>query len=154
MINTYTLLTARGDTYRFYIKRHRAIVSISGTGMPEMDLITSRGPVQHGVDLEDWYLKERTIQMIVRHQYRCKQEYWEGRTALLQALLPGTSLATLRARLPNGALRDIRVIVSKGPDFEPSSGWDEWGFTTEIRLLALSMTRTRALKYGRRMRLS
>ena len=136
---TYTYITPAGATYpleTFSRRRTRAIISIEGTGMPEMDLVTSRGPVQHGVSLEDWYLKERTIQIVMRHQYSCKQEYWAGRTALLQALLPSTTLATLRARLPNGDRRDIKVIVAQGPVFEPSSGWDEWGFTTVVRFLA------------------
>jgi len=136
---TYTYITPAGVIYPLEVfsrRRTRAVISIEGTGMPEMDLITSRGPVQHGVSLEDWYLKERTIQVIMRHQYRCKQEYWEGRTGLLVALTPGETLGTLRATLPDGSRRDIDVVVAQGPVFEPSKGWDEWGFSTVVRFLA------------------
>lgn len=122
----------------------RFVMSITGRGMPPIQYITERGPLQHGESLLDYRLRPRMITMITRRRFQCREDYWDGRNALLDALRPNRQAigqfnpGVLRKVLPDGSMRDIEVMIESGPAFEPrdTDRWDERAFTEILRFVA------------------
>ena len=155
-------ITLDGMVYPF-INGERFIISEEGLGMPPVEYLTQRGPLQHGETVIYYRLAKRIIQIVQREDTCSRWDYWEARTNLINALRPNrhypinpvppgpspTVLSTtaptvlfgpgvLRKKLPNGAIRDIKVLVEQGPGFvaREEGKWDEWGFTEAIRFVA------------------
>lgn len=125
----------------------RVVLSEEGTGMPPIQYVTQRGPYQNGDTVRDFFLQPRVVQMIVRHSFCDRADYWAGRASLLNLLRPnrGGSLATgvLRKVLPGGIKRDLCVLIQQGPNFQPrnvgiggSNVWDELAYTETLRFIA------------------
>lgn len=120
------------------------IMSGTGQGMPPIEYITERGPFQHGESLIDYRLRPRLITMVTRRRFPCRQDYWDGRNDLLDALRPNRQAigqfnpGVLRKILPDGSMRDIDVMIESGPAFEPRTldRWDELAFTEALRFVA------------------
>lgn len=120
------------------------IMSGTGHGMPPIEYITERGPLQHGESLIDYRLRPRLITMVTRRRFPCRQDYWDGRDDLLDALRPNRQAigqfnpGVLRKILPDGSMRDIKVMIESGPAFEPRAmdRWDELAFTEILRFVA------------------
>lgn len=120
------------------------IMSGTGHGMPPIEYITERGPLQHGESLIDYRLRPRLITMVTRRRFPCRQDYWDGRDDLLDALRPNRQAigqfnpGVLRKILPDGSMRDIKVMIESGPAFEPRAldKWDELAFTEILRFVA------------------
>lgn len=120
---------------------NRDVLSDEGSGMPPIDYITERGPRQHGETLRDFFLRPRIVQFLIRQNFCSRQDAWDGRQALLNAIRPNrlTGITgTLRKILPNGAKRDLTVTILEGPRFEPRrlDGWDEWSIQEVLRFIA------------------
>lgn len=133
----WTFIRADTTVFNLEMGKQRFIMSEEGTGMPEIEYITQRGPFQHGETHLDYFLRPRVIQFQIRCWTSCFTEYWKERTRYLDALRPNLGEGTLRARLQDGTRRDIKAYIQQGPDFEKASerGWDEWSFTTTIRFI-------------------
>lgn len=124
------------------------IMSGTGRGMPPIEYITERGPLQHGESLIDYRLRPRLITMVTRRKFPCRQGYWDGRNDLLDALRPNRQAigefnpGVLRKILPDGSMRDIEVMIESGPAFEPraTDRWDERAFTEILRFVAYDPT--------------
>lgn len=124
------------------------VISITGRGMPPTEYITERGPLQHGESLIDYRLRPRLITMITRRRFPCRQDYWDGRNDLLDALRPNRQqigcvrAGTLRKVLPDGSMRDVDVMIESGPAFQPRNPerWDEIGFSEVLRFVAYDPT--------------
>lgn len=120
------------------------VMSTTGRGMPPIQYITERGPLQHGESLLDYRLRPRIITMVTRRRFQCREDYWDGRNALLDALRPNRQAigqfnpGVLRKVLPDGSMRDIEVMIESGPAFEPrdTDRWDERAFTEVLRFVA------------------
>jgi len=120
------------------------IFSGTGRGMPPIEYITERGPLQHGESLIDYRLRPRIITMVTRRKFPCRQDYWDGRDDLLDSLRPNRQAigqfnpGVLRKILPDGSTRDIEVMIESGPAFEPRAldRWDERAFTEILRFVA------------------
>lgn len=120
------------------------LMSETGLGLPPIDYITQRGPFQHGETLIDYRLRPRVIQMVHRRNSCSRQDYWDARSDLLDHIRPNRSLSgsiepgTLRKVLPNGAMRDIKVLIEQGPEFAARSldKWDEFGIYETLRFIA------------------
>lgn len=120
---------------------NRDVLSDEGSGLPPIDYITERGPFQHGDSVRDYFLRPRVLQYLIRQKFCSRQEWWDGRSALLEAIRPnkdGGPIGVLRKILPNGAKRDISVTPVEGPRFEPRklNEWDEWSIQEVLRFLA------------------
>lgn len=120
---------------------NRDVISDEGSGLPPIEYITERGPFQHGETIVNYFLRPRVVQYLIRQNFCSRQEAWDGRTALLNAIRPnklGGPQGTLRRRLPNGALRDLTVVPIQGPNFEPRrmEEWDEWSIQEVLRFMA------------------
>lgn len=140
------LITPDGLVYRFDAG-DRFLVSEEGLGLPPIEYLTQRGPLQHGETVVDYRLAKRVIQLVERQDTCSRYDYWTERTNLLNAVRPnrqnlnpytGLQAGTLRKKLPNGNIRDIDVFIEQGPGFvaRESGVWDEWGFTEALRFVA------------------
>jgi hypothetical protein len=117
----------------------RMVISVEGTGMPEINHITQRGPMQHGSTLLDYRLQPRLMQFVVHHRYGSRQSYWAGRATLLDTLRPNRGLSgVLRFVLADGSLRDIVATIQEGPNFAPRDprSWTEHSFREVLRFIA------------------
>lgn len=132
-------ITADGEEYILSAGDNRSVLYDTGSGMPEIEYVTQRGPYQHGDSLKDYFLRPRVLEMRIRQNFRCRQDYWNGRAALLNILRPNRGLtSTLRKILPDGSRRDLQVVIQQGPRFEPRklSEWDEYSLDEIIRFIA------------------
>ena len=136
-----------GIEYPFHTPHNlgRWIVSQTGWGTPPIEYITQRGPFQHGVTVKDFFLQPRVIQLLIRQAFCDRDEWWDGRAALLNEIRPNRqtiSTAVVPGRLqrclPDGTLRAIEVFISDGPRFEQRqvNTWDEWAFQEVLRFVA------------------
>lgn len=133
---TYVYSFDDRDTFFLY--------DFTGWGMPSIDYITQQGTYQHGQTVLDYRLQPRTIQLTHRKLGNCRQNYWDNRYMLVDRLRPNFQLANtfepgrLRKILPDGSIRDIRVLIEQGPAFAPRSvdSWDEYAFTETLRFIA------------------
>jgi hypothetical protein len=119
--------------------RDRVILSEDGTGMPPIDYVTERGPYQHGETVHDFWLRPRIIQLLIRQNFCSREEYWNGRHILLDAIRPNRGLVgTLRKVWSNGIKRDLDVTIQEGPRFEPRNltAWDERAIQETLRFVA------------------
>lgn len=125
----------------------RWVMSDDGTGLPEIDYITERGPAQHGATVTDFFLLPRVVQLLVRQQACNRDGYWANRAALLNGLRPNRQLTpggvqpgVLRLRRGDGTVRCLDVFLTAGPKFEPRSlgQWDEFGFQEVLRFTAFN----------------
>ena len=143
-IYEFTQYTAPdGEIYRFNT-HDQFVLSETGMGMPLVRPISQSGPLQHGETIYDYRLEPRTIQLIMRAKGGSRSGFWENRAKLLNYMRVNRysessfQLGTLRKILPNGSKRDIDVMLSFGPVFQPRDPgkWDEWSFTETIRFIA------------------
>lgn len=119
----------------------RSVLSDEGSGLPPIEYITERGPRQHGESIRDYFLRPRTVQFLIRQNFCSREAAWVGRTALLDAIRPnrtGGPQGTLRKILPGGQKRDLKVVPTEGPKFEPRriGTWDEWSIQEVLRFTA------------------
>lgn len=121
------------------------VIQEDGFGMPPIDYVTERGPFQHGETVKDYFMRPRTIQLIVRRNGCTRSEYWNIRKVLLDILRPGRGLiqsppapGLLRKYLANGDVRELFVYTSQGPGFASHSPdqWDQWSVQDTIRFTA------------------
>lgn len=136
-INDYT------NVYNFHNDYDRILMSFSGYGFPTMDHIVQQGPFQNGKTLIDYRLNPRTILFVHKRMGTCRCDYWSNRSELINILRPNRqlqdefSLGTLRKILPNGDVRDLKVITSRGPRFNPrETEWAEFDFVESIQFTA------------------
>lgn len=135
-------ITPDGLEFRLHAPPKRVVLSEEGAGMPPIEYITQRGPFQHGESLIDYFLRPRTVQLVIRHMFCSREQLWDGRGALLDYLRPNrTVLPTpgqLRKYLPDGSRRDIDVYIQDGPGYAPRQGgvWEEWSFQEVLRFNA------------------
>jgi hypothetical protein len=112
--------------------------------MPPLKHIDQTGPFQHGKTIYDYRLEPRIIQLVFRENAQNRQGYWDVRANILNFLrinrqsTTGFNLGTLRKITPNGAKRDINVIVEQGPEFRAREvgRWDEWSILETVRFIA------------------
>lgn len=136
-------ITPDGESFDLsaLVRHGRWVLSQQGWGSPSSRHLSIRGPSQHGEQFKRYYLEARTIQLLVRHDFCSREEYWGGRQALVTAIRPNRQNAdagTLRRRLGDGTVRDLSVHLEQGPGFTPTRGgmWDQWGFTEMLRFIA------------------
>lgn len=133
----YQYIDSTGAKYLLTSPDTRVVESDEGTGMPPLEYITQRGPFQHGESVEDVFLRPRVVQLMIRHQYTCRNDYWSGRAALLAAINPIKGPGILRKILGNGRKYDLDVYIEEGPNFNPrGEGWDEWGYREALKFIA------------------
>lgn len=131
-----------GNKYPLTVGVDRVVMTESGFGMPPIEYVTQRGVYQHGETAVAYYLRPRTIQLLIRHKYCDRNAYWAGRAALLDILRPNKLLCivpgTLRKITPNGTKRDIKVLIDQGPEFAPreTTSWNEFGYVEDLRFIA------------------
>jgi hypothetical protein len=137
-----------GKVYNFHDGRHKFLLDRSGDGLPPIEYRTKRGPFQHGETLTDYVLRPRVIQMLHRRQSTGRNALWDARADLLNLIRPNRQLANtlelgqLRKILPSGAIRDLDVLISEGPAFQPRqrTRWDEWAYEEALRFIAWDPT--------------
>lgn len=117
--------------------------SFTGFGMPPIEYITQRGPFQYGRSVLDYRLQPRIIQLVHRRLACNRTGYWDNRSDLIDKLRPNRQFANsfepgrLRKILPDGTVRDIKVLIERGPRFNPRSQmWDEYAFQETLRFIA------------------
>lgn len=131
-------ITAEGQQYLLHNPRNRAVLSDTGSGMPEIEYITQRGPYQHGESVKDYFLRPRVVEFHIRQNFCSRQAYFDGRDMILDLLRPNRGSGVLRKIRPDGAKRDLVVHIQAGPKFESrkSSEWDEWSLDEVLRFIA------------------
>jgi len=84
------LITADGETFDLTSesKKGNWVLYIDGCGMPDIDYFAQIGPFQHGESVRDYRLKPRTVNIELRQQACDRDDYWDRRTELLNALRP------------------------------------------------------------------
>lgn len=136
----YDILTTQdGTSYILHGPDGRSVLSFSGTGMPEIEYVTQRGPYQHGESVKDFFLRPRVVEYHIRQVGCSRTRLWEMRAALLDILRPNRGLAsTLTKYLPNGTKRALTVTIQQGPAFQGRRGdtWDEWSIDETLRFIA------------------
>jgi len=133
------------DGVEYMLSSPLFVLQEDGWGMPPVEYVTERGPFQHGETVKDFFLRPRTLQLIVRRSGCSRSEYWDIRAKLLDILRPGRGLAStppspgiLRKYLANGAVRELFVYTSEGPGFpgRTDDSWDQWSIQDVIRFTA------------------
>lgn len=135
MSEKWQFITADNKTFSFDVGESRFVISSEGTGMPEMEDITQRGPFQHGETLLDYFLRPTIIQLIVLLKGCSRDEYWRNRQLLADAIRPNrgnNGIGKLRRIFSHdrafiaGVNRDVRpqrmeieCKIIQGPKFEP-----------------------------------
>jgi len=138
------LITADGETHNLRSLGGIFMMQSGGFGMPDIEYLTERGPLQDGATLLTYRLRQRVVQYMFRGQGCNRQQYWDLREKLLDWTRPNRhsastlTPATLRKIRPDGSMRDLDVFVEAGPTFDISGldRWDEAGFTDTIRFVA------------------
>lgn len=139
---TWLYISPDGVSYPLDVDGKRSVLSYEGTGMPEIKYITQRGAYQHGVTVNSFRLEPRIIQLIIRHNFCNRDDFWSGRLSLLNSIRPNRasilSPGILRKIRSDSSKRDLDVYIQEGPKFSPKElgVWDEWGFTEVLRFLA------------------
>jgi Phage tail protein. len=112
-------------------------------GTAPIEYVTQRGPFQHGESVKAFFLRPRTIQVIVRRQGISRNDYHTLRAQIMNILAPNTIDGQLRPGifrkyLSNGVVREYEVFVTEGPSFpsHPPDSWDEWSIRDTIRFTA------------------
>lgn len=134
----------QGVKYDLHAPPHRAVLSEEGLGMPPIEYVTERGPMQHGVTVKDFFLQPRPIQIIVAQNFCGRDQYWNGRAGLIDAIRPNKSddalqvgAGVLRKYYANGRRRQFDVLTDGGPGFVPTEpGWRSWQFVEALRFTA------------------
>lgn len=135
------LTTADGESYILHGPDGRVVSSFAGTGMPEIEYITQRGPFQHGESVKDFFLRPRVVEYHIRQTGCSRDRFWAIRDALLRILSPGRGLnATLTKHLGNGTQRALTVNIQSGPQFQSrrADEWDEWSIDEMLRFVAFN----------------
>ncbi len=137
------LITTDGAKYYFNNGIDKFIWGDTGRGMPPMTMRTERGPFQHGDTILGFVLRPRVIQMVHRINGCSRNEYWANRESLLNLIRPNRhgavfDVPVLRKVMPDGTKRDIKVLISSGPSFRPSTPglWDEYSIEEGLRFIA------------------
>lgn len=136
-------ITQDSVTYELHSPPTRAMMYDAGTGMPEIEYITQRGPFQHGESVKDYFLRPRVVELRYRKNCCSRQDYWDSRAELLNILRPNRGnvalpQGTLRKILPDGTKRDLEVTIQQGPRYEPQkiTEWDSWSIDEILRFVA------------------
>lgn len=135
-------ITPGGTVYDLTVPSRvgRWVMSQTGWGLPPIEYVSSRGPIQNGQTLRRYFLRPRTVQLLIRHDFCNRDDYWAGRGELLDTLRinQGNDGGTLRRHLTDGSLRDLTVYLVAGPAFTPNPGntWDEFAYTEALRFTA------------------
>lgn len=157
----YQYITADGKRYDFHAPNVRVLLSKpDGTGMPPIEYVTQRGPLQHGESLISYFLRPRTMQLLLRAQGCSRAQYWSSRADLIDYMRPNrhspTSLpgGTLRVVQLDGTIRDIDCLIQQGPGFTAKDNrtWDEFSWQEVLRFIAFNPIAydptTRSLTYA------
>lgn len=135
------LTTADGTSYILHGPAGRSVLAFSGTGMPEIEYITQRGPFQHGESVKDYFLRPRVVEYHIRQVGCSRDQYWALRAALLDILRPNRGLnATLTKYRANLPPRALTVTIQQGPGFQGAKQgvWDEWSIDEILRFVAFN----------------
>ncbi len=139
------LITPDGITYALDGVKDRVMTTqFDGQGMPSIEYVTERGPLQQGQTVLAYKLQPRVMQIAFRRSGHDREQYWSLRQELINQLRPnrlqtGTvpTPCVIRKILPGHIFRDIDVLIQQGPDFSSGDGnWDEFGFTEGLRFIA------------------
>lgn len=131
-----------GSKYLLHAPPSRTVMQTEGFGTPPLNFITDRSPFQHGDTVRDFFLAPRPVQIVMMQNFSSREEYWNGRAALLDAVRPNriTDFANpgkLLYYLANGERRQLDVIIDSGPGFAPPQpGWRAWSFVEALRFTA------------------
>lgn len=135
-------ITADGKTYNFDNRFDRFLLTSVGEGMPPIEFITQRGPFQQSETVLDYRLQPRIIQYLHRRKYCNRYDYYDTRADMLNYLRPNRHNfgeivgGTLRRRLPNGSIRDIKVFLSEGLQFNDDPEAITDNITEVLRFIA------------------
>lgn len=135
-------ITPDGEIYNLHDPSKKAVVSTTGWGLPAANIATTLGPFQHGTNPLTIRIPPREIRVTIRYNGCSRREYWSGRMGLIDALrlnrtnLNNPTSGKLRWYRADGRKFQADVMVSSGPNFNPSTGWDSFGYTDEIEFIA------------------
>lgn len=132
-----------GKMYNMHDPAMRSVIRMSGWGMPTPEIAFTRGPYQHGSNPLSVRIPNRLITMQIRHVGCSRNEYWDMRYGLVDALrVSRTNLdnpipGKLRWYRSNGEIRQLDVITVDGPKFAAlQPGWSEFGYSDIITFAA------------------
>lgn len=131
-------ITPDGEKYNLHTPYAKSVLSMSGWGLPAADIADVKGPFQHGTNPLSIRMPTREIKLNIRGNGCSRNEYWDNRYALVEALrLNRTNLndptpGNLRWYRSNGTVRQLDVMVVKGPNYDPSRTWDEHSFSDTL----------------------
>lgn len=69
-------------------KTGRWLLSSQGWGLPAINWQTTQGPYQHGQTVTDYRLQPRTVQLLLSQSTCSRDEFWEARESLINAVQP------------------------------------------------------------------
>jgi hypothetical protein len=134
-----------GEIYNFDNQFNKFLLSgIGNMGMPDINYRTERGPFQDGSTPLGFVLEPRVVTMSHRFNGGCRQEYWDNRAEMLNALRPNRQAigefetGELVKVLPDGTERRLLVLVQEGPRFPGivRGRWDEFSAQDVINFIA------------------
>lgn len=132
-----------GKKYNFHDPSGKSVITMMGWGMPSAEIAMTRGPYQHGSNPLSVRIPNRIITMQIHHVGCSRNEYWDMRGGLVDALrvnrtnLDYPESGALRWYLSNRNIRQLDVIVADGPKFNPTVGkWQSFGYSDIISFAA------------------
>lgn len=138
-----TAVLTSGIPFNFENKHIKSLLTEEGFGMAPIEFVTQRGPFQHGESLRDYFLRPRTLQLLLRRNGCSRDEYYTNRFELIDILRPNRVQSncnihgTLRRVLTDGRKFDIKVIAVEGPGFaQTNERWDEFSYQESVRFVA------------------
>jgi hypothetical protein len=132
-LSQVTVTIIRGGDSLVLTSGSYGLANWDGWGLPPVDYITTRGPMQHGATTEDYRLRQRAITLMINIDANNAEDMYDRQAELLEFFKPGDSAISLRAEYPSGRTRQIDCRVDQGLTFP--SDWQAWFATVPLRLL-------------------
>lgn len=135
-------ITPDGEHYNLTDFGRHHVVQQEGWGLPNPTISTTSGPFQHGVNPTTIREDPRRITMTHLVSGADRDNLWQNRSDLVNALrlnrtdLNNPTPGSIRRYLSNGQIRQVDVMLVRGPVFDDNSRWDQFSFSESLEFIA------------------
>jgi hypothetical protein len=139
-MEVWQIITADGITYDLsaFSKVQTLLVTPSGLGLPPVEYRRTRFYQQDGASELAYFLLPRSFALQFRSAACDRNEYWQVRKTLLQAVRPNRNgQLTLRCRLADGSKYDIKARALSPTFVTSADSWDEFAVTDSMDMEAI-----------------
>lgn len=131
-----------GKRYNLHDPARKSLLTMTGWGLPPAEIATSRGPFQHGTNPLTIRIPTRIVSMELYHVGCSRDEYWNNRIGLINALrlnrtnVNNPALGNLRWYRSDGQIRQLDVFITQGPEFNQETARNSFAFRETLEFTA------------------